>query len=75
MAAKEAGKSDSAIFRSIQIAKAIAPDVQEAIAGTDLADSKKDLLNLARIKDPVKQETVARGDRPEQLVRNRTSCR
>ncbi|NLX48439.1 MAG: ParB N-terminal domain-containing protein [Methanospirillum sp.] len=60
VAAKEAGKSDSAIFRSIQIAKAIAPDVQEAIAGTDLADSKKDLLNLARIKDPEKQREVAR---------------
>lgn len=58
--ANDAGTTARAIQTSIQIAKAIAPDVQEAIAGTDLADSKKDLLNLARIKDPEKQREVAR---------------
>ena len=58
--AKDAGVSETTIQRQIKIAKDIAPDVKDAIRGSELADSKKDLLNLARIKDPVKQETVAR---------------
>lgn len=58
--ANSSGVTPRAIQTSIQIAKAIPDDVKDAIRGTEIADSKKDLLNLARIKDPEKQREVAR---------------
>jgi N6-adenosine-specific RNA methylase IME4 len=59
-AATDGGITERAVQTSIQIAKNLSPEVKDAIRGSELADRKTDLINLARIKDPVKQETVAR---------------
>lgn len=53
-------RSERVIQESIQIAHGITSEVRDLIRGDALADRKKDLLNLARIKDPVKQLEVAR---------------
>lgn len=60
-AAKDAGVTERAVQTSIQIAKNLSPEVKDAIRGSELADRKTDLLNLARIKDPVKSRPRARG--------------
>ena len=46
------------IQQEVQIAEKIAPDVKEIIADTELADSKKELLKLARM-EPELQKKIA----------------
>jgi len=47
--AKKTGLSERSIRHDIQIATAIAPEVRDAIRETPLADSKRELLELARL--------------------------
>ncbi len=48
-AAEETGLSKRVVQESTQIARNIAPDVQEALKDTPSADSQKDLLKVARM--------------------------
>lgn len=56
--ATKLGVSPRTVQQEVQIAEKIAPDVKEIIADTELADSKKDLLKLARM-EPETQKKVA----------------
>jgi ParB family transcriptional regulator, chromosome partitioning protein len=53
-AAEKIGASKRTIQQEIQIATNLAPEVKEQIRGTELADNKTALLNLARM-EPVEQ--------------------
>ena len=57
-AAAKLGVSESTVRQSIQIARDIVPEVQEAIRDTPLADRKDDLLKLSRM-DEDEQRDVA----------------
>lgn len=57
--AAKTGLSPRTIQRDVQIATKIAPDVRDAIRDTPLADSKRDLLALAR-EDPADQRRIVR---------------
>lgn len=48
------------IQHEVQIAEKIAPDVKETIRGTDIADSKTDLLELARLPADKQRAVAAR---------------
>jgi ParB family chromosome partitioning protein len=56
--AAKTGLSPRSIQHGVQIATAIAPEVKEALRGTELADNKRGLLDLAR-KSPDEQRAVA----------------
>ena len=56
---KTTGLSERSIQEDIQIATAIAPEVRDAIRETPLADSKRELLELARL-DAEEQMRVVR---------------
>jgi ParB family chromosome partitioning protein len=53
------GRSRSAIAEEVQISTALSEEVKEAIRHTPVADSKTDLLALARLKEPARQREVA----------------
>lgn len=53
--AAKLGVSLRTVQQEVQIAEKLAPEVKEIIAETELADSKKDLLMLARM-EPEKQK-------------------
>ena len=53
--AAETGESDRTVRESLFIAEHIPEDLQVKILGTPLANRKKDLVRLARVKDPEKQ--------------------
>lgn len=57
--AEEIGVTARTVRQEIQIATCLTPEVKEAIRDTPLADSKTDLLQLARIKDPCQQREIA----------------
>jgi N6-adenosine-specific RNA methylase IME4 len=57
--AKKTGISERSIRRDIQIVNAIPPEVRDAIRETPLADSKRELLELARL-DAEEQMRVVR---------------
>lgn len=56
--AAKTGLTPRTIQQDVQIATKIAPDVRDAIRDTPLADSKRDLLELARL-EPEQQRRVA----------------
>jgi len=58
--AAKTGKSKRTVEQLVQISKNITPNVKEIIRDTPVANSKRDLLALSRIKDPEKQEQTAR---------------
>jgi N6-adenosine-specific RNA methylase IME4 len=55
--AAKTGLSPRSVQRDVQIAMRIAPDVRDAIRETPIADSKRDLLELAR-KEPEEQRKI-----------------
>jgi len=57
--ATKLGVSPRTIQQEVQIAEKLADDVKEAIRGTPLEDSKKDLLELARKSQEEQKKTVA----------------
>jgi ParB-like chromosome segregation protein Spo0J len=57
--AEATGKSARVIREDVQIAKALDEDERDAIRGTDLENSKTDLLWLAREKDKGKRVQIA----------------
>ncbi len=65
--AKKTGRSRSVIAEEVQISRALSEEVKEQIRDTPVADSKVDLLALARM-DPEKQKAAAtrmiEGERP-----------
>ena len=56
--ASKLGVSPRTVQQEVQIAERIAPEVKKIIADTELADSKKELLKLARM-EPEKQIKIA----------------
>lgn len=63
--AAKTGQSERTIQRDVRIAQHIAEDVKDAIRDTKIADSKTDLLELARLpEDDQRQvaEKIARGE-------------
>jgi N6-adenosine-specific RNA methylase IME4/ParB-like chromosome segregation protein Spo0J len=56
--AAKTGVTARTVRQEVQIAKKILPEVKDVIRGTELADSKTDLLQLARLK-PDEQRAVA----------------
>jgi ParB family chromosome partitioning protein len=56
--ATKTGLTPRTIRHDVQIASKIAPDVRDAIRSTPIADSKRDLLALAR-KEPEEQRQIA----------------
>lgn len=56
--AAKLGVTPRTVRQEVQIAEKITPDVKEIIADTELANSKKDLLMLARM-EPEKQQKIA----------------
>lgn len=56
--AAKTGVTARTVRQEVQIAEKILPEVKDAIRGTELADSKTDLLQLARLK-PDEQRAVA----------------
>ncbi len=56
--ASKTGVSPRSVQQDLQIAKKILPEVKAVVRGTQLADSKTDLLQLARLK-PEEQKAVA----------------
>jgi ParB family transcriptional regulator, chromosome partitioning protein len=58
-AAEELGVTARSVRHELQIARAIPDEVKEAIRDTPIADSKTDLLALARLKEPARQREVA----------------
>jgi len=65
--AARTGLTPRTIQQDVQIATRIAPEVRDAIRDTPLADSKRDLLDLARM-EPEQQRQVA-----EKLLRGEAS--
>lgn len=57
--AAKTGASERTVRQDVQIGKSITADVFEAIEGTPLADSKTDLLALARLSEDEQREVVA----------------
>jgi len=57
--AAKTGKSPRTIQHEVQIATKIPEPVREAIRNTRLADSKSDLIALARERDPERQAAIA----------------
>lgn len=68
--AKKTGMSERSVRHDVQIAERLAPEVKEAIRGTEVEDSKTDLLALARIKDGAQQKAAA-----EERVREKAAPR
>lgn len=58
--AAEVGLSERSAQEHLQIARAILPDVQDAIRGTDAADRTKSLVLLARQPAPVQRAIAAK---------------
>lgn len=58
--AKEAGLSERVAQQYKQIDRDLAPDVKKTIRGTELEDSKTDLLELARMKPEEQRKAVKR---------------
>lgn len=56
------GRTERAIRQDVQIAESIPDDVRDAIRETPLADSKIDLLNLARLPEDQQREVIAEAD-------------
>lgn len=56
--ARKTGQSARTVQHEVQIARALPQEVRDAIRGTEIADSKTDLLALARL-EPERQKAVA----------------
>jgi ParB family chromosome partitioning protein len=56
--AKEIGVSERTIYQEIQIARDIDDSVKDIIRGTKIADSKTELLQIAREKNPEIQKDI-----------------
>ena len=56
---QKTGRSRSTIKEEVRISKKIYPEVKEAIRDTPVADSKTDLIRLAKISDKNQQHKVA----------------
>lgn len=52
------GRSRSTIAQEVQIAHRISPEVKVAILGTEVADSKADLIELARMEPEEQREAI-----------------
>lgn len=60
--AAKTGRSVRSVQVDAQIGESIPDDVFEAIEGTPLADSKTDLLNLARLSEDEQRDAIADAD-------------
>lgn len=56
--ARQAGLSERGAQQRTQIARSIAPDVRDALRGTDVADSTRQLLDLARMPEDEQRQVV-----------------
>lgn len=56
--ARQAGLSERSAQQRAQIAREIAPDVQDALADTDVADSTRQLLDIARMPEEEQRAVV-----------------
>lgn len=56
------GRTERAVQQDVQIAESIPEDVREAIRETPLADSKTDLLAMARLPEAAQREVVSTVD-------------
>lgn len=61
-AAEKIGVTDRSIRQDVQIAESIPEDVREALRETPLADSKTDLLDIARLPEAAQRDVIARAD-------------
>jgi len=69
--AKEAGLSPRSLNRRLQIARNLTDEQRAIVHGTPLANEQKELLEIARIKDPERRTGVIElmiGDRPPLTV-------
>lgn len=60
--AEKTGRTERAIQQDVQIAESIPDDVRDAIRETPLADSKTDLLDMARLPEEAQREIVQTTD-------------
>lgn len=66
--AAKTGTSERTIREEVQIAESIPEDVRDAIRETPLADSKTDLLAMARLPEAAQREIVATVDMSDQAA-------
>jgi N6-adenosine-specific RNA methylase IME4 len=63
--ATKTGVSQRVVYESVQIATDIAPEVQEILAGTDVADNKSELSKIAKMPEEMQKavaEKIASGE-------------
>lgn len=61
-AAEKIGVTDRSIRQDVQIAESIPEDVRDALRETPVADSKTDLLDIARLPEEAQREVIATAD-------------
>lgn len=61
-AAEKIGVTDRSIRQDVQIAESIPEDVRDAIRDTPIAESKTDLLDIARLPEAAQREVIAAAD-------------
>ena len=72
---EKTGRTERAIQQDVQIAESIPEDVRDALRDTPLADSKTDLLDIARLPEEAQREVVQTADLTSKTSVREAVCR
>jgi ParB family chromosome partitioning protein len=73
--ASKTGASERTVREDVQIAESIPEDVRDALRDTPLADSKTDLLDIARLPEEAQREVVQTADLTSKTSVREAVCR
>jgi len=73
--AAKTGASERTVREDVQIAESIPEDVRDALRDTPLADSKTDLLDIARLPEEAQREVVQTADLTSKTSVREAVCR